>query len=198
MWKFLRTCRVTKKDKDNNETVVSYVPFPDAVTGAVRAFKAVSIRPDEGAEVYPIRWLDERSAPDPKFLLPGRDGIMNLLTGEVLPATPLLFTRTALDFTPDPKAPKPELWLKSLDQWWPGEGEKEAITTLQEYMGLLLIADTRFQKHLLLVGVPGSGKSTVLRTMTQMPERTWWTWRHRCRSLYRPAASLALGMRWTR
>ena len=166
MWKFLRTCRVNKKDKDGNEMVVGYVPFPDAVTGAVRAFKAVSIRPDEGAEVYPIRWLDERSIPEPKFLLPGREGIMNLKTGEIMPSTPFLFSRTALDFTPDPNTPEPELWLKSLDQWWPGEGE--AVKTLQEYMGLLLTADTRFQKHLLLVGVPGSGKSTVLRTMTQM------------------------------
>ena len=166
MWRFLETCRITRKDESGKDKVVPYVPMPDPVSGALRAFKAVSIRPDEGAEVYPIRWLDERSAPDPKFLLPGRDGIMNLLTGEVLPATPLLFTRVAVDFTPDPNAPEPVTWLGALDQWFPGEGEK--VVALQEMMGLMLIADTRFQKHLMLVGVTRSGKGTIIRTLTEM------------------------------
>jgi len=168
MWRLLETCRITRKDESGKEKVVPYVPMPDPVSGALRAFKAVSIRPDEGAEVYPIRWLDDRSGPDPKFLLPGRDGIINLLTGEVLPATPLLFTRVALDFTPDPNAPEPEVWLGVLDQYFPGKEGEEKKRAFQEMGGLMLTADTSAQQHFMLVGPTRSGKGTLIHVLTEM------------------------------
>lgn len=168
MWRFLETCRITRKDESGKEKVVPYVPMPDPVSGALRAFKAVSIRPDEGAEVYPIRWLDERTSPDPKFLLPGRDGIMNLLTGEVLPATPLLFTRVAVDFTPDPNAPEPVFFFECLRQWLPGEDGEEKKRALQEMGGIMLAADTSAQQHTMFVGPTRSGKGTLIRVLTEM------------------------------
>lgn len=168
MWRFLETCRVRRKDDSGKETVVPYIPMPDPVSGALRAFKAVSIRPDEGAEVYPIRWLDERSSPDPKFLLPGRDGIMDLRTGEVLPATPMLFTRVAVDFTPDPNAPEPEVFLGVLDQYFPGDEGKEKKRAFQEMGGLMLTADTSAQQHFMFVGPTRSGKGTLIHVLTEM------------------------------
>ena len=57
----------------------------------------------------------------------------------------------------DPDAPKPERWLRFLDELL----IPEDILTLQEFMGYCLIPSTKAQKMLMLVGKGGEGKSRV-------------------------------------
>lgn len=116
----------------------------------------------------PPRWLDGRAGPDPLELLPTRSGLLHLPTGELLPATPALFTRNALDFAHDPGAPEPERWLKFLQEVWPDDDEADCITALQEFMGYLLTPDTSLQKALLIVGRKRSGKGTIGRVMGKL------------------------------
>jgi putative DNA primase/helicase len=84
-------------------------------------------------------------------------------------ATPRFFTTAALDFDFDPIAPRPAAWLQFLHQLWPDDAE--SIDTLQEWIGYLLIVDTRQQKILLLVGPKRSGKGTIARVVRELVGR---------------------------
>ena len=63
--------------------------------------------------------------------------------------------RLPIDF--NPQAPKPEEWLGFLSQLL----HAEDIPTLQEFMGYMLIPETRAQVMLMLIGNGGEGKSRV-------------------------------------
>lgn len=161
-WAFLESCRV--EDKDGN--VNPFRPKPEVVSAAIDALKAVTHLPPSREE--PPRWLDGRSGPDPLELLPTRSGLLHLPTGDLLPATPELFTRNALDFAHDPDAPEPARWLSFLREVWPDEDEADCIKALQEFMGYLLTPDTSLQKALLIPGPKRSGKGTIGRIMGKL------------------------------
>lgn len=161
-WAFLESCRV--EDKDGN--VNPFRPKPEVVSAAIDALKAVTHLPPSREE--PPRWLDARSGPDPLELLPTRSGLLHLPTGDLLPATPELFTRNALDFAHDPDAPEPARWLSFLREVWPDEDEADCIEALQEFMGYLLTPDTSLQKALLIPGPKRSGKGTIGRIMGKL------------------------------
>ena len=160
-WAFLETCRM-ERDKE----VRPFVPTPGAVSAALDALKAVSHLPP--SRVEPPRWLDGRAGPDPLDLLPTRSGLLHLPSGDLLPATPELFTRNALDFAHDPAAPAPVRWLAFLKEVWPGADEADCIAALQEFMGYLLTPDTSLQKALLIPGPKRSGKGTIGRIMGKL------------------------------
>jgi len=61
--------------------------------------------------------------------------------------TPDFFTRNAIDFDYDHSALVPLLWLATLKQYWPNPEDRDCIEALQEWFGLLLTADTSFQKN---------------------------------------------------
>jgi P4 family phage/plasmid primase-like protien len=62
-----------------------------------------------------------------------------------------------VNFNPDAKCNK---WLKTLDEIF--IGNKNKINLLQEYFGLCLTRETKYQKALFLVGEGNNGKSTIL------------------------------------
>lgn len=161
-WTFLESCRV----RDNEGDLRPFVPNPGAVSAALDALKAVTHLPPSREE--PPLWLDRRAGPDPLELLPTRSGLLHLTTGDLLPATPELFTRNALDFSHDPAAPEPRRWLNFLREVWPSEDEADCITALQEFMGYLLTPDTSLQKALLIPGPKRSGKGTIGRIMGKL------------------------------
>jgi P4 family phage/plasmid primase-like protien len=160
-WAFLETCRV-----ERDSEVRPFVPTPGAVSAALDALKAVAHLPP--SRVEPPRWLDGRAGPDPLDLLPTRSGLLHLPSGDLLPATPELFTRNALDFAHDPAAPAPVRWLAFLSEVWPGDDEGDCIAALQEFMGYLLTPDTSLQKALLIPGPKRSGKGTIGRIMGKL------------------------------
>ena len=78
----------------------------------------------------------------------------------LLPHTPEYFnTPSALDFAYDPKAPKPEQFLKFLGEVF--ERDQPAVDMLQELFGYIVSGDTSQQKIFLLVGEKRAGKSTI-------------------------------------
>jgi P4 family phage/plasmid primase-like protien len=161
-WGFLESCRVV--DKDGNPQL--FRPKPEGVSATIDAMKAVTHLATSREE--PPRWLDGRVGPNPLDLLPTRSGLLHLPTGDLLLATPELFTRNALDFSHEPAAPEPRRWLGFLHEAWPGEDEADCITALQEFMGYLLTPDTSLQKALLIPGPKRSGKGTIGRIMGKL------------------------------
>lgn len=166
VWKFLETCR--KKGKPGENEPEPVVPTSALVNGAIDALKSEIHLPAQEAGSPGMWWLDGRSDPNPKDLLSTRSGLLHLPTKRLLPASPDLFTRNALDFAYDPSAPEPQRWLSFLKEVWPDTEEKDCITALQEFMGYLLTPDTSLQKALLIVGPKRSGKGTIGRVMERL------------------------------
>ena len=136
---------------------------PTTVKQAVDSIRSHVYLP---ATVVSPSWLDHRTAPSALEILPCQSVNVHIPTGQVLPATPMLFTTTALNFDYDSQAATPEQWLNFLTQLWPNDDA--SISLLQAWFGYSLIADTSQQKMLLLVGPRRSGKGTIGRVLTRL------------------------------
>src|SRR5262249_29791076 len=100
--------------------------------------------------------------PEPKGLLVCRNGILELETGRKWEHDPRLFNLNCVDFDYDPSAHAPK-WQKFLRAIWPND--EEARGTLQEFFGLWLTDETKYQKALCLIGDPRTGKGTIGRVL---------------------------------
>ena len=75
---------------------------------------------------------------------------------------PEIYSTIQLDVEYDPQA-KCELWLKTLNEIFPEEQDK--IQTLQEFFGLCLTRETKYEKALILTGDGANGKSLTLNVL---------------------------------
>ena len=87
------------------------------------------------------------------------NGLLRFGDRRLTPHTVEYFNQYALPYKYDGDAPVPELWLKSLDQWFPGDAE--AIQLVQEWFGYVVSGRTDLQKALYIQGSSRSGKSTL-------------------------------------
>jgi putative DNA primase/helicase len=114
-------------------------------------------------------WLETRPS-CPSDLITFANGIIDIKQvlrdgkPQLIPPTPALFTLNALPFPFDAEA-RCERWMAFLQEVL--DGDEERIGLLQEYLGYLMTQDTRQQKALLLIGLPRSGKGTVLRAVSR-------------------------------
>lgn len=144
--------------------LVDFESNPGTINSALDSIRSFVHLP---ASVSMPSWLEGHTAPcDAREVLPCRTLNLHIPAGTVIPATPMLFTGNALEFDFDPTAPLPKAWLNFLNQLWPDDPEQ--ITTLQEWFGYSLIADTSQQKILLMVGPKRSGKGTIGRVLTKL------------------------------
>jgi len=117
-------------------------------------------------------WLDERKKPNPKHLISFQNGLLDMedwrkdQTAQLMPHTPLLLNMNSLNFDYDPYASEPREWIKFLDSIWANDAESKS--SLQEWMGYLLVQDTRYHKILLMIGPPRSGKGTIGRVLHEL------------------------------
>jgi putative DNA primase/helicase len=103
---------------------------------------------------------DERWDADPDILL-ADNGVVDVLTGELLPHEPGHYATAKLPFAYDPNASAPR-WEHFLRNTL----EEEITRFLQEYAGYCFTTDTLLEKALWLAGPPGGGKSTFLEGLT--------------------------------
>lgn len=110
-------------------------------------------------------WVDGRThAFDRLDTAVTRTTLVDLSTGDRVPASPGFFATATLGADFNPQAPEPVRWLAFLDQLW--HDEPDAIAMLQEWFGYMLTPDTRQHKIMLMVGPPRSGKGTIARVLT--------------------------------
>jgi len=89
-----------------------------------------------------------------------KNGLLDLRTGERVPATPKHWIHRGLNYPWKPDALCPD-WDAFLERAFPGDQQsKDAI---EEGLGLSMTEDIGFQKGFLLIGKPRSGKGTILR-----------------------------------
>ena len=106
-------------------------------------------------------WIG-REGPEAKGLLVCQNGLLELETGKLWEHDPRLFCVNAVDFDFKPKAEAPR-WQRFLGEVWPRD--EEAVATLQEFFGLWLTDETKYQKACGLFGLPRSGKGTIGRVL---------------------------------
>jgi putative DNA primase/helicase len=113
--------------------------------------------------------LDAEEAPcwikvprEAKGLLVCRNGLLELETGRLWNHDPRFFGLNCVDFDFNPKARAPR-WERFLEEVWPGDVDAQA--TLQEFFGLWLTDETKYQKALALIGKTRSGKGTIGRLL---------------------------------
>ncbi len=123
-----------------------------------------------GSAIKQPSWLwHEPNDFDSRENIVAKNGIINLrklVSGDPeyrVPPTPAYFSTNCLPFDFDETAADPIEWLRFLNELWPNDSD--SILCLQEWFGLLLVPDTRFQKVLLVVGPKRSGKGTIARVI---------------------------------
>lgn len=135
-------------------------PKPKDVHNAVETLRRI-VQVETPAEDH--TWLrNQEGRPPAADLIVARNGLVSVITGELLPHTPEFFARATASFEFDPLAAAPE-WEGFLGELL--DGDDEAMRALQEFSGYLLTADTSHQKFLMLIGPPRSGKGTICRVL---------------------------------
>lgn len=117
------------------------------------------------AEVCLALNIEDQWFGEPRGLICLRNGTLDIRTGVLLPHSPdhrLLF---ALDIDWDPDATCPSYEQQLVETL---KHDAKATAVFDEFAGLTLLPDQKFQKALFLMGEGGSGKSTLLRTIQMM------------------------------
>lgn len=141
----------------------------DNVVDALRNIVLREVSPDNPE---PPAWLNpEPGDPDPKLVIACRNGLLNVLTGEMIPNTPRFFTRNGLpyDYVEPWECDRPHHLLAFLESVWPvDEGGQENHDALQEIIGHLLTGETKYQKIFTLTGPTRAGKGVIVRLISAL------------------------------
>ena len=144
-----------------NDKGEPFLPTTTKINNVLDALRAEANLP---ARIKAPTWLCEQT-PDlthpPHEIIPCKNGLLHVPTGELIDSTPLFYTHNVVDFVHEPEAPPPAEWLRFLSQLWPDD--EESRDCLQELFGYLLTPDTSQQKAFLIVGPKRSGKGTIGR-----------------------------------
>jgi len=94
-----------------------------------------------------------------------RNGMCDISNKVLLPHHPDLYSSNQLNvnYNPDAKAPR---WFSFMEEIFDGDSAVTAL--IQEFMGYSLVADTRFEKALILVGEGANGKSTMIKVWEEL------------------------------
>jgi putative DNA primase/helicase len=89
-----------------------------------------------------------------------KNGLLDLGTGKMVPATPKHWIHHGLEYEWKPGAPCPE-WNAFLESIFPKDQQsKDAV---EELLGLSMTEDVSFQKGVLLIGATRGGKGTIIQ-----------------------------------
>ncbi|MDQ1182039.1 phage/plasmid primase, P4 family [Rhodococcus sp. SORGH_AS_0301] len=91
------------------------------------------------------------------------NGLLRVSDRILIEHTPDYFNLVSVPFAFDPAAARPTVWLRSLNEWLPGDAE--AIEALQEWFGYIVSGRTDMHKIAMLIGPPRSGKGTIARVL---------------------------------
>ena len=154
---FLASCRT--RTKDGKE-----VPFNPKVNDINEVYSALShICNVPPGTLSPPSWLDGLADIAPRNIISCQNGLLDITTRVLHPATSAFFTRTAIPLHYDPNAPAPARWTQFVHEIT--GGDLALAQLLQEMFGYLISDDTSQQRIFFMIGEPGTGKGTVLRML---------------------------------
>lgn len=100
-----------------------------------------------------------------KHLINVRNGMLNMLTGELMPHSPEYYSTVQLNLEYDPRA-EAEQFIQFIFEIM--LGDEDLITLLQEVVGYILSPETRIQKAFFFFGGGSNGKGVLTRIITQL------------------------------
>ncbi|CAN5423883.1 hypothetical protein BH11PLA2_BH11PLA2_44000 [soil metagenome] len=133
------------------------------VAEIIHAVKAVTALP---STTKVPAWISANPVFDACNAVAFMNGVLDLQSRRFVDATPKFFCTAATDYDYDPDAPRPELFLKTLTQYFPND--PDSIACLQEWFGYTIAADTTYHKMLVLIGPKRSGKGTMVRIIERL------------------------------
>jgi putative DNA primase/helicase len=114
-------------------------------------------------ECQPPMWLPDCERATEWIVF--RNGIVNVLTGELRPLSHRFWAHVALgfDWRPDSACP---VWDRFLEEVFSDDEESKAF--LEEWMGYCMTEETKFQKGAMLIGPKRSGKGTISHVLQRL------------------------------
>jgi putative DNA primase/helicase len=140
--------------------IVRFQPTPHNVNDVLDGLKTGLGLADGCA---PPRWLDTMEGATDVVVF--KNEAVNVVTGARWLLTPKLWVHGALDFEFDPVASAPR-WQQFLEEVLPGD--QEAKNVVEEFLGLCMTEETKFQKGVMLIGKPRSGKGTISHVLRKL------------------------------
>ena len=170
LWRFLdKALALTGKKGSDDQKTEDYRPDKAAVANVLAATASQTVI---GSNVTAPMWLaNGENMPAPREIAACRNGLLHLPTGTLIEHTPDYWSHNVLGFDYQPDAPKPENFLRFLNEVWADEdGVIDAdaegkIDMLQELLGYLIANDTSLHKIALFVGPMRCGKGTIGKVM---------------------------------
>ncbi|WAL64461.1 phage/plasmid primase, P4 family [Amycolatopsis cynarae] len=151
-------------EKDGESTKRPWSPTKRKIADVLDAMGAVMLLPNT---VDAPEWIDRRKAPaGDSTLVACLNGLLQVAERKLLDLTPAFFNLVSVPFDYDPAAPRPERWLRFLDELWPDD--QAAVEALQEFFGYVVSGRTDLHKILLIVGPTRSGKGTIARVLSEL------------------------------
>ncbi|MER6157527.1 phage/plasmid primase, P4 family [Streptomyces sp. NPDC001868] len=149
-------------DKAENGEVktLSWEPNTARVRDVANAVRNINLLPKE---VDTGDWLDHRGCGQ---VVAFQNGLLDIKTRTMSPATPAFFSMTSLPFEYEETDEQPGEWLKFLDSVLPDDAD--AIKVIQEWFGYILSGRNDLEKLLLLVGQTRSGKGTIQKVLSAL------------------------------
>ena len=149
-----------KMEQGKDEEPRPWNPTTARINNLVEPLRIAALRP---GNQQPPAWIPRRDDdPDPARVVPLKNGLYVLDTGELLPHTPEYFQTWSLAFNYDNDARCPR-WLSFLADTF--NHDPDGLLALQEFAGYLLTARTDLHKALMLIGPRRGGKGTVSRVL---------------------------------
>jgi putative DNA primase/helicase len=108
-------------------------------------------------------WLDTRE--DAKDWVVFKNGVVNVLTGDMRPLSHRLWAQSGLDFDWLPEAECPT-WQWFLEDVFPGDAQSQQF--VEEWAGYCMTGETKFEKAAMFIGPKRSGKSTIAHVIGRL------------------------------
>lgn len=132
-------------------------PKSDVISGTLKNLRRMFTRADS----EPGTWEGR----DITHFIVCQNGILDVHTGTLEAHNQAYFTTGILPYSYDPYARAPQ-WETFLNSTL--EADQERIALLQEWLGYMLVGNYDYQKAMLLVGAPRSGKGTIGRILQEL------------------------------
>jgi len=100
------------------------------------------------------------------MVLPCRNGIIDLETGQLIPGKPEQYLRTACDTVYDPDAPAPKFFLNFLEEVF--ERDQDLISYIQRLFGYSLLGKVLDHVFVIFCGDGRNGKGTLLQAISHV------------------------------
>ncbi len=164
IYKFLEG-KTVKKYSGGGFTLEPYKPSRSRVNDIMDAFNKQC-----PVDVDPPTWLDGREDLGPADLIIFNNGVLDVRqyvqgTHKLRSPDPLFFSLGSVPHDLD-CATQSSLWLEFLSDIF--NDDQQRIDLLQEWFGYNLVPDMSFEKFMIFVGRPRSGKGTILAALSAM------------------------------